>query len=93
MAIWDENQNSRTLTLKREPEMYDYEHSEQSFIDSLQGKSSLVQVHLLSGKWFVGNILGSDDHTILFSKKRDGKQMIYKTAITTISAFEEKNNG
>lgn len=69
------------------------EHSEQTFIDCLQAKNCLVLVHLLSGKWFVGKILGSDDHTILFSKKRDGNQMIYKTAITTISIFEDKNNG
>lgn len=93
MVMGSGNYNGRTLTLKNEQEMYEYEHSEQGFIDSLQGKSSLVQVHLLSGKWFVGKILGSDDHTILFSKKRDGNQMIYKTAITTISVFEDKNNG
>ena len=93
MAIWDGNQKGRTMSLKSKQEEYNYEHSEQTFIDCLQGNESLVQVHLLGGKWFVGKILGSDDHTILFSKKREGNQMIYKTAITTISIFEDKNNG
>lgn len=97
MTIWDGNQEDKTMSLKNEQvfhlKVYDCEHSEQTFIDCLQGNSSLVQVHLIGGKWFVGKILGSDEHTILLSKKRAGNHMIYKTAITTISIFEEKLNG
>jgi RNA chaperone Hfq len=90
MAIWE--QNTRTMSLKKDEEMYDTEHCEQGFIDVLQGNSSLVQVHLLGGQRLLGKIIGSDDHTILLSRQRPGNQMIYKTAITTISIFEEKQH-
>lgn len=85
------NYNGGTLRLKNEQDfdMHDCGHSEQTFIDCIQANASLVQVHLFGGTRLLGRILGSDDHTILLSKKRGGSQMIYKTGITTISKFEE----
>lgn len=85
MTIWDGNQDDRTMSLN--------DHSEQVFIDSLQYKTSLVQVHLIGGYRIIGKIIGSDDHTILMNIHRPGSIMLYKTAISTISLFEEKNNG
>lgn len=73
--------------------MYNVIHCEQKFIDSLQESSATVQVYLISGSRLIGRILGSDDHTILMSRVRQGSKMVYKSAITTIAIFEEKNNG
>lgn len=72
--------------------MFNTIHCEQNFIDSLQESSTTVQVYLISGSRLIGRILGSDDYTILMSRSRPGTQMIYKTAITTIAPFEDKNN-
>lgn len=88
MNIWDGNKE-RAMRAKD----YEFEHFEQAFIDTLKERNDIVQVHLLGGTRLIGRIIGSDDHTILISRPKSNDQMIYKTAITTISIFEDKSNG
>lgn len=65
-------------------------HQEQIFLDYFQKNGYGVQIYLLTGIKMIGVILGSDDFTILLSTKYWGSQMIYKHAITTISAYREE---
>jgi len=88
MTIWDGNKDRAMRS-----EDYEFEHFEQVFIDTLKERNNMVQVHLLGGTRLIGRIKGSDDHTILLSRVKSNDQMIYKTAITTISIFEDKING
>ncbi len=62
-------------------------HAEQVFLDLLQTKQKEVQIYLNSGVKMIGVILGYDEFTILISSQSWPPQMIYKHAITTISAF------
>lgn len=75
------------MTINQEMHNYDHEHSEQIFLDSLQSKRQIVQIYLATGLKMVGTLLGSDEFTILLSTKSFGRQMFYKHAITTISAY------
>ena len=90
MTIW--NGKEREVMLKNnDTEVYDTEHSEQIFIDNFINKNNVVQIFLLGGMRIVGTIVGSDDYTILVKRHKEGcLQMIYKTAITTISLMEVK---
>lgn len=88
MTIWNGNKDKGMSSENN----YEYEHFEQGFIESLQEKKSLVIIHLLGGTRLIGRIKGSDDHTILISRHKSADQMIYKTAVTTINIFEDKQN-
>ena len=80
-----QNNNSQ-----EEPGSYEQEHVEQVFLDGLQSRGKLVQIYLVSGIKMVGTILGTDDFTILISTRSFGMQMLYKHAITTISAANQE---
>jgi RNA chaperone Hfq len=97
--VWDENQKGTTMSFNRKVKaknaVHEFnirEHSEQEFVDELIDNRTLVQVHLINSQRLVGKILGSDEFTILLSRQKPGNQMIYKSSITTISAFERKEN-
>ncbi len=102
MTIWNgkerktmpKNKERKTMVKNNDIEIYDTEHSEQIFIDNFINNNNVVQIFLLGGMRIIGSIVGSDDYTILVKRhKTNNLQMIYKTAITTISLFEEKQNG
>jgi RNA chaperone Hfq len=99
MTIWNgkknrampKNKEKKTMNPNADKEIYDTEHSEQIFIDNFINKNNTVQIFLLGGMRIVGTIIGSDDYTVLLKRHNTTLlQMIYKTAITTISLFEEK---
>lgn len=95
MTIW----NGKTGTIKKQDEvqpfhfdekLYEDEHSEQIFIDTLVANKDLVQLFLLGGVRILGNIVGSDDFTIAINTRNSGVQLVYKNAITTISKYTEQ---
>ena len=80
MTIWHSN--------KKEGKMINqdsHDYGEQYVLDGLQAKEELVQIFLLGGTRIIGRIIGSDDHTIMITRDKIGEQLIYKSAITTIS--------
>lgn len=80
MSIWHKKKKEEKMNNQ---DSHDY--CEQFVLDKLQAKEELVQIFLLGGTRIIGRITGSDDHTIMISRDRIGEQMIYKSAVTTIS--------
>jgi RNA chaperone Hfq len=80
MSIW-KPQNNRT----HDPhEITDEEHNETIFLDCLAAKQAPIHVFLLGGIRLQGNLVGSDEFSILISTENKGTQMIYKHSIATI---------
>lgn len=71
------------------PEQKPQEYSEQYFLDAMKSNQRVVQIYLTSGIKMVGNILESDDYTILMSSKNTEPQLVYKHVISTISPLYE----
>lgn len=88
MSIMEMNQVKKTEHGAAKPKETS-PHKEHIFLDSFQRNVCGVQIYLITGIKMVGVIVGSDDFTILLSTKIWGTQLIYKHAITTISAYRE----
>ena len=65
-------------------EITEEEHNETIFLDCLAVKQAPVHVFLLGGIRLQGNLVGSDEFSILISTENKGTQMIYKHSIATI---------
>lgn len=65
-------------------------HVEQIFLENLKSKQQVVQIYLIGGIKMIGTIKSYDDFTILISARSFGMQMLYKHAITTISAANQE---
>lgn len=69
---------------REDPEIPNEEHSELIFLDCLAAKKVPVLIFLMGGIRLQGNLVGSDEFSILISTENNGEQMIYKHAIATV---------
>lgn len=65
-------------------------YTEQYMLDAYQENGTKLLIFMLGGVQLVGKLLGSDDYTILFEKDKGGKLIIYKSALSTISVFNDR---
>jgi RNA chaperone Hfq len=74
------------LTMREDNKMSDSneEHSELIFLDCLAAKKAPVLIFLMGGIRLQGNLVGSDEFSVLISTENNGDQMIYKHSIATI---------
>jgi len=78
MSIWKTQKKSTKVSTALE------EHSERIFLDCLAANQSPITIFLIGGIRLEGNLMGSDEFTILISTQNKGEQMIYKHSIATI---------
>jgi len=60
------------------------EHDEKIFLDYLAIHETPIQIFLIGGIRLNGNLIGSDEYSIIISTEKNGTQMIYKHSIATI---------
>lgn len=80
MNIWKNQKKGN----KVEYENIDEEHNESIFLDCLATKQTPIHIFLMGGIRIQGNLVGSDEFSILISTEKKGNQMIYKHSIATI---------